>query len=45
MAGVSAMEMNEVRPFFSKAMSTLIHLKTENVGTMPGAEDAGMEYA
>lgn len=29
--GICSMELNEVRPFFSKSMGTLIQLKTENL--------------
>ncbi|KAL5527507.1 hypothetical protein ACEPAG_6308 [Sanghuangporus baumii] len=43
MAGVSAMEMNEVRSFFCKAMNTLINLKTENEGMIGDRDDAGMD--
>ncbi|EJD01314.1 Psf2-domain-containing protein [Fomitiporia mediterranea MF3/22] len=42
MTGVSAMEINEVRPFFSKAMGTLIQLKPESTSTEQGPDG---EYA
>lgn len=38
------MEMNEVRPFFSKSMSTLIQLKPDNVDMLQDAVDTG-DYA
>ncbi|OCB87488.1 hypothetical protein A7U60_g5393 [Sanghuangporus baumii] len=41
--GVSAMEMNEVRSFLCKAMSTLINLKMESVGMIGDGDDTGMD--
>ena len=49
MDGICSMELNEVRPFFSKAMGTLIQLKPESmqkddIGDTFGGEGEG-EYA
>lgn len=43
MNNVSAMEINEVRPFFSRAMGTLIQLRPDTVnGGNEGEEGAGI---
>lgn len=45
MTGITAMEMNEVRPFFSKAMGTLAQLKADNTELVEDGEGAGGDYA
>lgn len=45
MTGITGMEINEVRPFFSKAMGILIHLKSDNTNATQNMQEVDDDYA